>query len=50
MSKLPDEIQGRDRVEVVMSLKKKTLDDSKYLFETLYEQFNSEEVEHDNRN
>ena len=33
-----------------MSIKKRTLEDGKYLFETLYELFNMEEHDQNNRN
>ena len=42
-SKLPEEIRGKKGAQLLMSLKKRSLEDGKYLFETLYELFNMEE-------
>ena len=43
LEKLPRDLRDRDSSQIVLSIKKKQLDDNKYLFETLYELFNAGE-------
>ena len=45
LEKLPQDLRDRDQSQIVLSIKKKQLDDNKYLFETLYELFNMGEDE-----
>jgi len=52
LGKLSADLKGKSDAEIVLSIKKKQLEDDKYLFETLYELFNaeSEEEQQNNRN
>ena len=45
LRKMPQDMRKLEEVKIVLSIKKKQLDDKKYLFETLYELFNMEEQE-----
>ena len=55
LRKMPQDMRQLSEVRIVLSIKKRQLDDKKYLFETLYELFNIEddqqaEAGHQNRN
>lgn len=54
LEKLPQDMKKREQAQIVLSIKKKQLDDKKYLFETLYQIFNiddqQQEGELPNRN
>lgn len=41
--KMPDELRQLGQCQIILSHKKKQLEDNKYLFETLYEVFNMQE-------
>jgi hypothetical protein len=43
LKKLPEDQQNLGQAQIVLSIKKKQLEDNKYLFETLYDVLNIEE-------
>lgn len=50
LSKLPQEVRSKKNAQLVLLIKKKQLENSKYLFETLYERFLSDDDEAPERN